>query len=145
MMMNHTNETSSNESTELMVSLPGPFEQAIANVKEAFKKQGFGVLSEIDVQLALKEKLGESMEPYTILGMCNPPLASRAIKLEHEIGLFLPCNVLVHNCGGQVHVRAQDPELLFQVVGNDALEPVAVEVRERVLNALASLRGSAAA
>ena len=133
------NETALGDSNSLTTSIARPFEQVIAAVKGAFKDEGFGVLSEIDVQKALQEKIGETMEPYTILGMCNPPLASRAIKAEHEIGVFLPCNVLVHACGGRVHVRAQDPVALFRIIGNPDVEPLALEVRERIARAIAAV------
>ena len=122
-------------------TLPVPFDQAITRVKEAFKVEGFGALSEIDVRKALQEKLGQQIEPYTILGMCNPHLASRAIDAEHEIGLMLPCNVLVHECGGKVHVKAQDPIALMQTMDNAALRPIAAEAAERIERAFGNLGG----
>ncbi len=117
-----------------------PFDQVIAGVKEAFKVEGFGTLTEIDVRATLQEKIGEKIEPYTILGMCNPHLASRAIKAEHEIGLFLPCNVLVHECGGRVHVRAQDPAQMMQLAQNDALKPIADEAKTLIERAMIKIR-----
>jgi len=125
-------------------TVEGPFAQAVQRVKEAFKAEQFGTLSEIDVTATLREKTGEAIEPYTILGMCNPRLASSAIQAEHEIGLLLPCNVLVHECGGRVHVSAQDPRVLMQVAQNEALRPIAEEARQRIERAIASL-GSAQA
>ena len=119
--------------------LPPPFEKAIALVKAAFKTEGFGTLTEVDVTKTLNDKIGEQIEPYTILGMCNPHLAARAIKIEHEIGLLLPCNVLVHECDGQVHVRAQDPMDLMQMIGNAELNPIAEEATARIQRAIRAL------
>lgn len=116
-----------------------PFDEAVALVKEAFKAEQFGTLSEIDVRKTLLEKTGEEIESYTILGMCNPQLASRAIKAEHEVGMLLPCNVLVHECGGQVRVSAQDPIVLLQVAQNKALQPIAEEAKQRIERALQAL------
>lgn len=124
----------------IAITLKVPFDVAIQNVREAFKAEGFGVLSEMDVQHVLKEKIGFSLEPYTILGMCNPQLASRAITAEPNIGLFLPCNVLVARRGEQVVVNAQDPLFLVPMTGNEALQPIAEEARERINRALARLR-----
>lgn len=130
--------------SELAASIAAPFPEALAKVKEAFKAEGFGALTEIDVKATLKEKLGQEMEPYTIIGMCNPALASRAIAAEHEIGVFLPCNVLVHECGGAVHVTAQDPRQMMQMAGSSEseseLRPVAEEVRQRIERALGGLK-----
>lgn len=124
----------------LHTEISGTFPEAIAHVKEALKAQGFGILSEIDVQKILKEKTGEDIEPYTILGACNPQLASRAIAVEHEIGLLLPCNLLVHSCGGRVTVAAQDPAPMMEVTHNEALKPIAQEARTRLQNVLSSLQ-----
>lgn len=114
----------------------GSFDEVLEQVKAVFKEQGFGALSEIDVQAALREKLGEEIEPYTILGMCNPQLASRALKAEHEIGVLLPCNVLVHECDGLVHVAAQDPMLMMDMARNENLRPIAEEAKRRIELAL---------
>lgn len=114
----------------------GSFEQAIERVKAVFKEHGFGALSEIDVQAALREKIGEEIEPYTILGMCNPHLASRSLKAEHEIGMLLPCNVLVHECGGAVRVGAQDPMLMMEMARNEHLRPIAEEAKRLIEQAL---------
>lgn len=114
----------------------GTFEQTIERVKIVFKEHGFGALSEIDVQAALREKIGEEIEPYTILGMCNPHLASRALKVEHEIGMLLPCNVLVHECGGAVHVGAQDPMMMMDMARNENLRPIAKEAKRLIEQAL---------
>jgi uncharacterized protein (DUF302 family) len=120
-------------------TIDGRFAEGVARIKEAFKEQGFGTLCEIDVQATLKEKIGAEIEPYTILGMCNPSLAQQAIGAEHQIGLLLPCNVLVHECGGTVRVEVQDPELMVGVTGNARLESVAREARRRLMAALDGL------
>jgi uncharacterized protein (DUF302 family) len=112
--------------------ISGSFDDAMLRVKGAFQAEGFGVMSEINMQKALDEKIGRHIEPYTILGMCHPQLASRALDIEHEIGLLLPCNVLVHECEGAVHVSVQDPTLLMDLVGNEKLHPIAKEAREKI-------------
>jgi uncharacterized protein (DUF302 family) len=132
--------TQTSASTSLNFSTTQPFDQVLSRVKTAFKNEGFGTLTEIDVQRTLHEKIGEQIEPYTILGMCNPHLAFRAIKAEHEIGLLLPCNVLVHQCNGEVHVRAQDPALMMQLADTRALRPIGEEAMERIERAIDSLR-----
>lgn len=121
------------------VKISGPFADAVERVKVAFKEQGFGTLSEINVQSTLREKIGEEIEPYTILGMCNPALASKAIAAEHEIGLLLPCNVLVHECQGDIHVSAQDPSMMVGMTANSDLKPVAEAAKEGLSKALLSL------
>lgn len=113
-------------------TLSGSFSDVIARVKGAFQAEGFGVMTEINMQRALDEKIGRQIEPYTIFGMCNPQLASRALDVEHEVGLLLPCNVLVHECEGAVHVSVQDPTLLMDLVGNPKLHPIAKEAREKI-------------
>ncbi|MFI5386197.1 MAG: DUF302 domain-containing protein [Fimbriimonadales bacterium] len=123
----------------IRTSMSGPFDQAVERVKAVFKDHGFGTLSEIDVRKTLKEKIDQTIEPYTILGVCNPNLASRAIAAEHEIGVFLPCTVLVHECGGTVNVIAQDPLLMISMTGNEALGPMAHEAHDRIVAAVAEL------
>ena len=121
-----------------------PYEMAIEHTRAALKQEGFGVLTEIDVKATFKEKLDADVEPYSILGACNPQLAYRALQAEHEIGLLLPCNVIVHAHGeGQTAITVMDPEAALGVVGNDAITPIASEARERLERALASLRGQA--
>jgi uncharacterized protein (DUF302 family) len=83
----------------LTLALDLPYERAVPRVKEAFQEQGFGTLTEIDVRATLKDKLGHDMEPYVILGACNPGLAHRALEVEREVGLLLPCNVVVRAAG----------------------------------------------
>jgi uncharacterized protein (DUF302 family) len=100
--------------------------QALARTREALKAEGFGVITEIDVQRTVKEKLGEEFRPYVILGACNPPLAHHAISAEPEIGLLMPCNVCVwDNQDGTSTVAAIDVKVLFQVVQNPGLADIA--------------------
>lgn len=123
------------------ITLDLAYDQAVPRVKEAFKAQGFGTLTEIDVRATLKEKLGQDMESYVILGACNPQLAHRALEIEPEIGLLLPCNVVVRADGQRSTVQALDPRVIAEVPGNPALEPVAEEAGRRIDAALAELAG----
>ena len=116
------------------------FDQAIETVTEELGKEGFGVLTEIDVQATLKKKLGEDMRPYRILGACNPPLAHQAVTAVPEIGLLLPCNVLVReDDNGKVHVSFMDPGSVLGLVDNPDVEPLAAEVKQRLERVLAAL------
>lgn len=108
------------------------FEEAVARVRDELAAEGFGVLCEIDVQATLREKLGEEIEPYLILGACNPPLAHRALETEPDLGVLLPCNVVVYERDGTTHVSAIDAERMLSIVGNDALTPIAADVRTRL-------------
>jgi uncharacterized protein (DUF302 family) len=108
------------------------FEDAVGRVREELKAEGFGVLCEIDVQATLREKLGVESERYLILGACNPPLAHRALETEPDLGVLLPCNVVVYERGGETHVAAVDAERMLSIVGRDELAPVAAEVRRRL-------------
>lgn len=109
------------------------FEQARQAVTEALKKEGFGVLTEIDVQATLKQKLGEDTPPYRILGACNPPLAHQALQAEPAIGLLLPCNVVVRQDeAGQVRVEFMDPQAVLELVENPQVASVAGEVKQRL-------------
>ena len=110
-----------------------PFDQAVARVIEALKREGFGVLTDIDVRATLKSKLGEDFRPYRILGACNPQLAYRALQLEDKIGTMLPCNVIVQEYqGGSVEVSAVDPVASMQAIDNPGLAEVAKEVQARL-------------
>jgi uncharacterized protein (DUF302 family) len=111
-------------------AIDGPFDAAVERVKAVLKKDGFGVLTEIDVRKTLKEKLGVDFQNYRILGACNPPSAYRALQAEDKIGLMLPCNVIVQEReNGKVEVAAIDPVASMQAVANPALEAVGEEVR----------------
>lgn len=116
-----------------------PYEQAVERVTEALKQEGFGVLTEIDVKATLKKKLDEDFRRYVILGACNPPLAHRALSTEIEIGLLLPCNVIVYEEGEGSVVSAADPGTMMEISGNPELSPIAREARERLERAIASL------
>jgi uncharacterized protein (DUF302 family) len=118
-----------------------PYERAVERIRDALAKEGFGVLTEIDVQATFRKKLGVDFRPYVILGACNPSLAHRALTAEPAIGLLLPCNVVVYAAGaeGQSVVAAVDPEMSLGRVGNDALLPVASEVKTRLQRALDSV------
>jgi uncharacterized protein (DUF302 family) len=116
-----------------------PYEATVRRVKEALKSEGFDVLTEIDVQKTLKEKLSQDYAKYIILGACNPPLAHRVLEAEPEVGVFLPCNVLVYEEEGKTVVSAMDPEAAMVLVKNKKVGEVAKQVRqkmERVLNSL---------
>lgn len=108
------------------------FEEAILNVTEALKEEGFGVLTEIDVRATMKKKLNEDFRPYRILGACNPHYAFRALSAEDKIGAMLPCNVIVQQVDGGVEVAAVDPVASMSAVENSALRPLALEVREKL-------------
>ncbi len=108
------------------------FADAVARVREELAREGFGVLCEIDVRATLKAKLGVEREPYLILGACNPPLAHGALEAEPELGVLLPCNVVVYEQQGQTRIAAIDAEQMLSIVGNDALAETAGEVRRRL-------------
>jgi uncharacterized protein (DUF302 family) len=108
------------------------FNDAVTRVREELANDGFGVLCEIDVQATLKQKLGVDREPYLILGACNPPLAHAALEAEPELGVLLPCNVVVYQASGKTHIAAVDAEQMLSIVGNDELAATASEVRRRL-------------
>src|SRR5512145_306580 len=114
------------------VHLNTTYEAALTRVTEALKAEGFGVLTEIDVQATLKQKLGVDFRPYKILGACNPPLAHRALVTAPEIGLLLPCNVVVAATDGGSEVQIADPKEMFKIVDNRELAPLAEEVGSRL-------------
>ncbi len=116
-----------------------PYEEALPLVKEALKAEGFGVLTEIDVRRTLQEKLGADMPPYAILGACNPSLAHRALQQEPEIGLLLPCNVVVRAERSGSRVDIADPEAMLGIVGNEELNAVAREAKQRLERVVAAL------
>lgn len=116
------------------------FEDAIAKVTEELKKEGFGILTEIDVAATMKKKLDVDLRPYKILGACNPPFAYKALQAESHIGIYLPCNVIVQDVGdGKTEVAAVDPLVAMSQVENPALEPVAKEVQAKLQRVIENL------
>ena len=116
-----------------------PYEEALVQVKNALKAEGFGVLTEIDMRRTMREKLDVEMEPSIILGACNPSLAHRALMQVPEIGLLLPCNVVVRAEGANSRVDITDPQTLLGLVGNGNLNILATDAKERLLRVLAAL------
>lgn len=108
------------------------FEDTEARVREELEKEGFGVLTEIDVKATLKKKLDADFRPYKILGACNPPYAHKALEAEDKIGTMLPCNVIVQAKDGQTEAAAVDPVASMQAVDNEALRSIAEEIRDRL-------------
>lgn len=123
----------------IRTTLNASYEEAIPKVTDALKKEGFGVLTEINVKETIKKKLDKEFPKYIILGACNPQLAYQALTLETEIGLLLPCNVIVYEKEGKTVVSAQDPEAALSIVGNDKIAPVAKEAKERLERVIRSL------
>jgi uncharacterized protein (DUF302 family) len=116
------------------------YPQALDRVVEALRKEGFGVLTEIDVAATLKKKLGKEMPPYRILGACNPEFAHRALEAEPQIGTLLPCNVVVReDSSGKVIVEVMDPEAVMKLVDRPEVGEIAAEVRRRLERVLAGL------
>ncbi len=113
-----------------------PYEEAVERITAALKEQGFGILTTIDVKETLKKKLDVDFRKYIILGACNPPLAHRALTTEQEIGLLLPCNVIVYEEDGGSVIAAADPIAMMSIVQNEELNAVAREARERLERAL---------
>jgi uncharacterized protein (DUF302 family) len=127
---------------EMAISVKGAFAEVKPRVIDALKAQGFGILTEIDVQKTLKEKLGAEMEPYIIWGACNPQLARQALDADRSIGLLLPCNVVLRQEDGNVRVSIQDPRTTFEVVDTQTkadLADLPEEARRRLQAALSSL------
>lgn len=120
-------------------ALPESYEQAATRVRDALKVEGFGVISEVDMQQALREKIGVEIPPYTILGACNPQLANQALAQEPEIGLLLPCNVVVRAEGAASRVDIADPKAMLGIVGNPALDAIAAEAEQRLRRVVAAL------
>lgn len=122
-------------------TLNAPYEETLTRVIESLAAEGFGVLTEIDVRATLKTKLDVDFRPYVILGACNPALAHRALTAEPEIGLLLPCNVVVHagDEAGTTIVSVMDPEAALSLTGNDSIASVAADVKVRMQRVLESL------
>lgn len=117
----------------------GTFAEALERTREVLKAEGFGIISEIDIQRTLKEKIGAEFRPYTILGACNPALALEALKLEDKVGTMLPCNVIVQQTGGAIEVAAIDPVASMQAIPNAELHDNAAVVAERLRRVIAKL------
>lgn len=126
----------------ISTTLRTSFEDAVSRARDALSNQGFGVLTEIDVTGTLQNKLGEDIENYVILGACNPVLAHRALGVDRQIGLLLPCNVVVRSDVDDpdaVHVEAMDPQIMVQVAGQADLQPVADDAAEKLRAAIDAL------
>ncbi len=118
------------------------FDEAVERTRAALAAEGFGILTEIDMTATLKEKIGVEMEDYRILGACNPPLAHQAVGVDRQIGLLLPCNVIVRRDPADdatVIVEAMDPQVMVQVTGDAGLEPVAEDAGTKLRAAIAAL------
>jgi len=116
-----------------------PFEQTIEKVTAELKKEGFGVLTSIDVKDTLKQKINVDFKKYTILGACNPPIAHKALQEEEEIGLLLPCNVIVYEKDGKTRVSIFDPMVMTWIMENDQMKPIATEVQEKLQRVLEAI------
>ncbi len=116
-----------------------PYSSAVARAREALKAEGFGVLCEIDVREKMKEKLGIDFPNYVILGACNPPLAHQTLERDRNIGLLLPCNVVVYEEGGKSVVAAIDALKMLSIIGNPELAPTAGQVNEKLRRVIDSL------
>jgi uncharacterized protein (DUF302 family) len=120
--------------------LSGDFDEARARVTEALKKEGFGILMEIDIQAKMKEKLGIDFKRYMILGACSPPNAYRALQAEENIGLMLPCNVIVYEKDGKTVVSVIKPTVAMQMIQNEELGKIAREVEDQLKRAFDSMK-----
>lgn len=123
------------------ITITAPFADTVARVREELKEEGFGVLTEIDMTATMREKLGEEMEDYVILGACNPPLAHAALQSDRSIGLLLPCNVVVRATDDGTKVEALDPQIMVQLSDNDGLKVVADDAAQRLRRVLDRLTG----
>jgi uncharacterized protein (DUF302 family) len=129
----------------MRVELPTSYEEAIEKTTAALKSEGFGVLTTIDVKQTIKQKLDKDFRKYSILGACNPPLAYQALNAETEIGLLLPCNLIVYETGdGRSVVAAVAPLVTMGRVGNEALAPLGMEVDAKLRRVMASIEAGGA-
>ena len=112
------------------------FNQAIEKVTDELKKEGFGILTTIDVKETLKNKINVDFKNYTILGACNPPIAHKALQTEEELGLLLPCNVVVYEKDNKIVVSIFDPMMMTKLIDNDKMIPIASEVKEKLQRVL---------
>ena len=122
--------------------IDGDFADAVSRVREALKAEGFGVISEIDIQKTLKDKIGVDFRPYLSLGACNPKLAHEALQLEDKVGTMLPCNVVVQQSGSGIEVAAVDPVSSMQAIENDQLGETAEMVAGKLRRVIESLEGA---
>jgi len=116
-----------------------PYEQTIEKVATELKKEGFGVLTSIDVKETLKQKINVDFKKYVILGACNPPIAHKALQEEEELGLLLPCNVIVYEKDNKTRVSIFDPMVMTWIMENDNIKPIAAEVQERLQRVLKAI------
>ena len=123
----------------ITTTLAADFDTVVARVRTELAAEGFGVLTEIDVQATLEQKLAVRGQRYLILGACNPPLAHRGLTIEPDLGVLLPCNVVVRQDGDAVRVSAMEPDAAMRLAANPALAPLAAEARGRLERALAQL------
>ena len=124
------------------IDLDRDFDEVLASTRDALAGEGFGVLTEIDVQATMKAKLDVDREPYVILGACNPALAHKALSAEAELGVLLPCTVVVYRVDGRTRVSAVAASEMLGMVGNPALEPIAAEVSERLGRVLVAIQSA---
>jgi uncharacterized protein (DUF302 family) len=115
------------------------YEQAIEKVTAELKKEGFGVLTFIDVKETLKQKINVDFKKYAILGACNPPIAHRALQEEEQLGLLLPCNVIVYEKEGKTNISIFDPMVMTWIIENDHMKPIATEVQEKLQRVLKAI------
>jgi uncharacterized protein (DUF302 family) len=123
----------------MVVTTNRSMKEAEAAIRDSLASEGFGILTEIDVAATLKEKLGVERAPYKILGACNPPLANRGLEAEADLGLLLPCNVVVYAKGDETVIAALEPQLMADISNNPELQDIASEARGRLQKALARL------
>jgi uncharacterized protein (DUF302 family) len=116
-----------------------PYEQTIEKVATELKKEGFGVLTSIDVKETLKQKIDVDFKKYVILGACNPPIAHKALQEEEELGLLLPCNVIVYEKDNKTRISIFDPMVMTWIMENDNIKPIATEVQERLQRVLKAI------
>lgn len=128
---------------DLRVALNAPYERAVEQVTIALQEQGFGILTQIDVQATLKQKLDVDFRRYVILGACNPRLAHRALSATLDVGLLLPCNIVVYEDDGGSVVSIQNPITMMKVIDNPALQAIAQEARDRLARVVDVLKTSA--
>lgn len=123
--------------------ITGDFADAVERTRDALEAEGFGVISEIDIQKALREKIGVDFRPYLILGACNPALAHEALRLEDKVGTMLPCNVVVQETGSGIEVAAIDPVASMRSIQNEQLSDKAAAVADKLRRAILTLGGEA--